>query len=152
MIGAYGHDDRVCAYPILMAEIDEKSPEYTSVTILERSRPRSRAMCIRDSIGGVGIILQPGAAVGDHGGIKQFFAGGGVVHPVGNAGGTHQLGNDDTLGAVDDEGAGFGHQGEVSHVDVGQMCIRDRSCEGTATGRPSESFKRLLAASIRKRA
>ena len=26
MIGAYGHDDRVCAYPILMAEIDEKSP------------------------------------------------------------------------------------------------------------------------------
>ena len=34
MIGAYGHDDRVCAYPILMAEIDEKSPEYTSVTIL----------------------------------------------------------------------------------------------------------------------
>ena len=25
MIGAYGHDDRVCAYPILMAEIDEKS-------------------------------------------------------------------------------------------------------------------------------
>ena len=32
--GAYGHDDRVCAYPILMAEIDEKSPEYTSVTIL----------------------------------------------------------------------------------------------------------------------
>ena len=34
MIGAYGHDDRVCAYPILMAEIEEKSPEYTSVTIL----------------------------------------------------------------------------------------------------------------------
>lgn len=33
MIGAYGHDDRVCAYPILMAEIDEKSPEYTTVTI-----------------------------------------------------------------------------------------------------------------------
>ena len=26
LIGAYGHDDRVCAYPILMAEIDEKSP------------------------------------------------------------------------------------------------------------------------------
>ena len=34
MVGGYGHDDRVCAYPILMAEIDEKSPEYTSVTIL----------------------------------------------------------------------------------------------------------------------
>ncbi len=34
MIGAYGHDDRVCAYPCLMAAIDVKTPKYTSVTIL----------------------------------------------------------------------------------------------------------------------
>ena len=35
MIGAYGHDDRVCAYPILTAAIDcaSKIPDYTSVTI-----------------------------------------------------------------------------------------------------------------------
>ncbi len=36
MLGAYGHDDRVCAYPILSAIIDAagNTPDYTAVTIL----------------------------------------------------------------------------------------------------------------------
>ena len=34
MIGAYGQDDRVCAYTALMAEIDASMPEYTTVTVL----------------------------------------------------------------------------------------------------------------------
>lgn len=34
MIGAYGQDDRVCAYTALMAEIETKMPAYTTVTIL----------------------------------------------------------------------------------------------------------------------
>ena len=34
LIGAYGHDDRVCAYPALMAALDCKTPTYTSVTVL----------------------------------------------------------------------------------------------------------------------
>lgn len=34
MIGAYGQDDRVCAYTALMAEIDTKNPVYTTMTIL----------------------------------------------------------------------------------------------------------------------
>ena len=34
MIGAYGHDDRVCAYPSLMAALDAENPEYTVVTVL----------------------------------------------------------------------------------------------------------------------
>ena len=34
MIGAYGQDDRICAYTALMAEIDVKEPVYTTVTIL----------------------------------------------------------------------------------------------------------------------
>ncbi len=34
MIGAYGQDDRVCAYTALMAEIDAAKPEYTTVTVL----------------------------------------------------------------------------------------------------------------------
>ena len=34
MIGAYGHDDRVDAYPALMAEITTVSPAYTSVCVL----------------------------------------------------------------------------------------------------------------------
>ena len=34
LIGAYGQDDRVCAYTALMAEIQAKAPTYTTVTIL----------------------------------------------------------------------------------------------------------------------
>ncbi len=34
LIGAAGHDDRVCGYTALMAEIDTKAPSYTTVTIL----------------------------------------------------------------------------------------------------------------------
>lgn len=34
IIGAYGQDDRICAYTALMAEIDTKNPIYTTMTIL----------------------------------------------------------------------------------------------------------------------
>lgn len=34
LIGAYGHDDRVCAYPSLMAVLDCGEPVYTAVTVL----------------------------------------------------------------------------------------------------------------------
>ncbi len=34
LIGAYGHDDRVCAYPALMAEFSLNKPTFTSVTVL----------------------------------------------------------------------------------------------------------------------
>jgi len=34
MIGAYGHDDRVCAYPSMMACMDTNTPNKTSVVIL----------------------------------------------------------------------------------------------------------------------
>ena len=34
MIGGYGHDDKVCAYPALMAAIDVKEPEQTCITYL----------------------------------------------------------------------------------------------------------------------
>lgn len=34
MIGSYGHDDRVCAYPSIMAAFDVKNPTYTTVTVL----------------------------------------------------------------------------------------------------------------------
>lgn len=34
MIGAYGQDDRVCAYTAVMAEIEVKDPVYTTVTVL----------------------------------------------------------------------------------------------------------------------
>ena len=34
MVGGYGHDDRVDAYPALMAEIETKVPAYTTVCVL----------------------------------------------------------------------------------------------------------------------
>ena len=33
MIAAYGHDDKVCAYPSLMAELETVKPEYTTVSV-----------------------------------------------------------------------------------------------------------------------
>lgn len=34
LVGAYGQDDRVCAYTALMAEIETVNPAYTTITIL----------------------------------------------------------------------------------------------------------------------
>lgn len=34
LVGAYGHDDRVCGYTALTAEIAVKNPKYTTVTVL----------------------------------------------------------------------------------------------------------------------
>lgn len=34
LMGAYGHDDRVCAYPTLMAALDVKNPEHTVLAVL----------------------------------------------------------------------------------------------------------------------
>lgn len=34
MIGGYGHDDRVCAYPALMAALNSKTPQHTILTVL----------------------------------------------------------------------------------------------------------------------
>lgn len=34
LLGAYGQDDRVCAYTALMAEMETKNPEFTSVCVL----------------------------------------------------------------------------------------------------------------------
>lgn len=34
MIGSYGHDDRVCAYPAVEAVFSIENPEYTAITVL----------------------------------------------------------------------------------------------------------------------
>lgn len=34
LIGSYGHDDRVCAYPSIMAAFAASAPRYTSVTVI----------------------------------------------------------------------------------------------------------------------
>ena len=34
LIGSYGHDDRVCAYPAAMAAFATENPDYTAITVL----------------------------------------------------------------------------------------------------------------------
>lgn len=34
LMGSYGHDDRVCAYPCIMAAVDTAAPKHTVVTVL----------------------------------------------------------------------------------------------------------------------
>ena len=71
-----------------------------------------------EHVGQVGLILQPGAPVGDDGGAVGVVVR--LVRRVGevHAGGAGDLGDDDALGAVDDKGAGVGHNGEVAHEDL----------------------------------
>ncbi len=66
----------------------------------------------------VHVELEPGAAAGDDLRDEDLLVRGLVelTREV-DAGGTHELGDDDTLGAVDDEGAPAGHDREVPHED-----------------------------------
>ena len=34
LVGAYGQDDKVCAYTAMTAEMATEKPEYTTVTVL----------------------------------------------------------------------------------------------------------------------
>ena len=63
----------------------------------------------------VGFIFQPGAPVGDDGGGIGVLVR--LVHLVAvvHAGRADDLGDDDTLAAVDDEGAAVCHNGEIPH-------------------------------------
>ena len=72
----------------------------------------------KEDVVGVGFIFQPGAAVRDNGGGIQFLTGFVAGDAVVNTRGTHQLGNDNALRTVDDEGAAGGHDREISHEDI----------------------------------
>ncbi len=71
-----------------------------------------------EDVVGVGLILQPRAVIRDHGGGVDADHGlvGGLVEV--DAGGADDLGDDDALRAVDDEGAARGHDREVAHEDL----------------------------------
>ena len=67
---------------------------------------------------GVQLELDPAAPVGDHlGAVQGLVAADGEEHP----GAAVQLGDDDPLGAVDDEGAAVGHGRQVAEVDLGLL-------------------------------
>ena len=69
----------------------------------------------------IGLVFEPGAAVGDDlrgvGALTGLIYIGSVVH----TGGTDELGNDNSLSTVDDEGSAFGHQREFTHVNIGLL-------------------------------
>ncbi len=68
---------------------------------------------------GVGLVFEPRAAVRNDRGRQQRQIGLEVdLLAVIDAGGTHDLGDDHALGAVDDERAGLGHQREIPHEDL----------------------------------
>ena len=76
----------------------------------------------------VEVEVQPGSAHGDHpAGIEHLAAGVGLAAVVleNDAGRTLQLIDDDALGAVDDEGAFFGHQGQGAEIDVLLLDVAD---------------------------
>ena len=66
----------------------------------------------------VELHLQPGAAVRDDAEGKELLAAGVEVLLEADAGRAVQLGDDDALGAVDDERAALGHHRDVAHVDL----------------------------------
>ena len=68
---------------------------------------------------GVGLVLQPGAPLGDDLGGEDGQVGLDVgLLAVVHAGGADDLGDHHALGAVDDKGAGLGHQREIAHEDL----------------------------------
>ncbi len=71
---------------------------------------------VKDVVG-VGLVLQPRAAVRDHRGAVQLLAGLVVLHFIIDARRADQLGNNHALRAVHDECAAVRHQGEVAHID-----------------------------------
>ena len=71
-----------------------------------------------EHVGSVGLVLQPCAAVGVHGGAVQVVAHLILGITVEYAGRTDQLADDGALCTVDDKGACVGHQGEVAHEDL----------------------------------
>ncbi len=107
--------------PLILAEhgldlligLDTQSPDQTGdrqLPVLIDPDPKY--------IGVIGLVFQPGAPVGDDGGgIGVLIR---LVHLVAvvHTGGPDDLGDDDALRAVDDEGAAVGHHGEVAHEDL----------------------------------
>src|SRR5690606_21234356 len=86
-----------------------------------------------DDVLGVELDIEPGAAIGnDAAGEQQLARGMGLALVVveEHARRTVHLGDDDALGAVDDEGAIARHEGHVAHVDVLLLDVLDRAGTG----------------------
>ncbi len=77
----------------------------------------------------VELEVEPGATVGDHAGVEELLArrvGLALVVVEEDAGRPVKLGDDDALGAVDDEGPVLGHQRDLTEVDLLLLDVADR--------------------------
>ena len=86
-----------------------------------------------DDVLGVELDVEPGAAIRDDPGREQELAGRvrlALVVVEEDARRAVHLGDDDALGAVDDEGAVVGHERHVAHVDVLLLDVLDRAGAG----------------------
>ena len=71
-----------------------------------------------ENVIGIRLVLQPRAAVRNHGCGKKPFADLIMSNPVINAGGTDKLAYDNTLRAVDHKGACLRHKRQITHKDL----------------------------------
>jgi hypothetical protein len=89
----------------------------------------------------VELEVEPRAAVGDHAGGEQLLAGAvglALVVVEEHAGRAVELGDDDALGAVDDERAVRGHQRDLAEVDLLLLHIADRLGAGLVVDIPHD--------------
>ena len=83
----------------------------------------------KDTVFRVKLEVQPGAAVRNHASRVQQLAGTvrlATIVVEEHTRAAVQLGNDDTLGTIDDEGTVLGHQGDFPHVDFLLLDVLDR--------------------------
>ena len=87
----------------------------------DKARDRDLAVLIDadiEHVVGVGLVLEPRAAVRDDRRGEQHFVRLVIFAAEVNAGRTDELGDDRALRAVDDEGRGVGHLREIAHEDL----------------------------------
>ena len=99
---------------------------------IEQGRRRQLAAAVdadMNDVLGVEFEIEPGTAIGNDAGREQQLARGmglALVVIEEDARAAVHLGDDDALGAVDDEGAVLGHEGDVAHIDVLFLDVLDR--------------------------
>ena len=134
---ALGHELELHA--VLLGDVEgvdlEELAQHLLVVVAERAQQdRHRQLAATVDAGEQRVLrveleVQPGAAVGnDAGAVQQLARAVGLAAVVveEHARRAVQLRDDDALGAVDDEGAVAGHQGQLAHVDLLLLHVLDR--------------------------
>ena len=100
-----------------------------------------------DEVLGVELEIEPGAAVGDDARGEKILARAvrlALVVVEEHAGRAVHLGDDDALGAVDDEGAVRRHERHVAHVDILLLDVADGARAGLLVDVPHHEAQRHL--------